>query len=416
MGLDGVDDLGIFLVLAADVHTDLDMAALDLMVKSLADVMQQTGTACQRDVHTHLACQQASQPGHFHAVGQSVLAKAGAVLQAADELDEVGVQAVDAQLHNSALALPLHLQLEVVAALFHRFLNAGGVDAAIADKALQRHAGHLAAGLVEGGQGNGLRGIINDKVNAGRSLKGADIAALTADDAALHLVAGQRDDADGGLAAVVSSTAADGLADEVAGDAVAVLLQIGLVGGDADGLLVGQLLVHLVQQHFAGVLLAQAGQRFQTLHLLGAQGVDLGQTGVGLGGTLLQVLFLALQGFGLAVQGIFLLVNAVFLTADLSTALFDLLVGLCLLGIDLGLQLEGLVLGFQNRFLALLVCGLDRFVHQAGRLGFGAADLCFGGLFPVVVTNKIARSCTDNTHDQGHDHFDRGHRVHSPLF
>ena len=40
----------------------------------------------------------------------------------------------------------------------------------------------------------------------------------------------------------------------------------------------------------------------------------------------------------------------------------------------------------------------------------------FIGLFPVVVTNKIARSCTDNTHDQGHDHFDRGHRVHSPLF
>mgnify|MGYP000514890072 CR=1 FL=1 len=52
--------------------------------------------------------------------------------------------------------------------------------------------GHLAAGLVEGGQGNGLRGIIDDKVNAGGRLKGADIAALTADDAALHLVAGQR--------------------------------------------------------------------------------------------------------------------------------------------------------------------------------------------------------------------------------
>ena len=215
---------------------------------------------------------------------------------------------------------------------------------------------------------------------------------------------------------MVGGAAAHGLTDQVAGDVVAVLLQVGLIGGNAHGLFVGELLIHLVQQHLAGVLLAQAGQRFQTLHLLGAQGVDLGQTGVGLGGTFLQVLFLALQGFGLAVQGIFLLVNAVFLTADLSTALFDLLVGLCLLGIDLGLQLEGLVLGFQNRFLALLVCGLDRFVHQAGRLGFGAADLCFGGLFPVVVTNKIARSSTDNTHDQGHDHFDRGHRVHSPLF
>ena len=147
---------------------------------------------------------------------------------------------------------------------------------------------------------------------------------------------------------MVGGAAAHGLTDQVAGDVVAVLLQVGLVGGNAHGLFVGELLIHLVQQHLAGVLLAQ--------------------------------------------------------------------VGLCLLGIDLGLQLEGLVLGFQNRFLALLVCGLDRFVHQAGRLGFGAADLCFGGLFPVVVTNKIARSCTDNTHDQGHDHFDRGHRVHSPLF
>ena len=260
------------------------------------------------------------------------------------------------------------------------------------------------------------RGIVDDQVHTGGGFQRTDVATLAADDAALHLVTGQRHHAHGGLAAVVGGAAAHGLTDQVAGDVVAVLLQVGLVGGNAHGLFVGELLIHLVQQHLAGVLLAQAGQRFQTLHLLSAQGVDLGQTGVGLGGTLLQVLFLALQGFGLAVQGIFLLVNAVFLTADLSTALFDLLVGLCLLGIDLGLQLEGLVLGFQNRFLALLVCGLDRFVHQAGRLGFGAADLCFGGLFPVVITNKIARSCTDNTHDQGHDHFDRGHRVHSPLF
>ena len=43
------------------------------------------------------------------------------------------------------------------------------------------------------------------------------------------------------------------------------------------------------------------------------------------------------------------------------------------------------------RFWSAVLIG---FVHQAGRLGFGAADLCFGGLFPVVVTNKIARSCT----------------------
>ena len=44
--------------------------------------------------------------------------------------------------------LALHLQLQLVAALFHRLLDAGGVDAAITDQALQRHAGNLAAGLI----------------------------------------------------------------------------------------------------------------------------------------------------------------------------------------------------------------------------------------------------------------------------
>ena len=214
---------------------------------------------------------------------------------------------------------------------------------------------------------------------------------------------------------MVGRTAADRLADEVAGDVVAVFLQVGLIGSDADGLFVGQFLVHLMQQHFAGVLLAQTGQRFQTLQLLGTQGIDLCQTCFRFFRALLQVFFLALQRFGLAVQCGLFLIDAVLLTADLRPALLDLLVGLRLLGIDLRLQPEGFVLGFQNRFLALLVCGLDRFIHQAGRFRLGAADLCFCSLFPIVVTNKIARSSADNSHDQCHNPSDCGHRVFTLL-
>ena len=416
VGLDGVDDLGVLLVLAADVHTDLHMAALDLVVERLADIMQQTGTAGQRDVHAHLACQQAGQPGHLHAVGQSILAEAGAVLQAADELDEVGVQAMDAKLHHGLLALALHLQFQIVAALLHRFLDAGGVDAAVADQAFQGHAGHFAAGLVEGGQGDGLRGIVDDEVHTGGRFQRTDVAALAADDAALHLIAGQRHHADGGLAAMVGCTAGNGLPDEVAGQIVAVLLQVGLVGCHTDGLFVGQFLVHLVQQHFAGVFLAQTGQRFQPLHLFGADGVHLRQMGVGFLVLLLQLFFFFLQSFGLAVQSCFLLVDAVLLTGDLSAALLDLLVGFRLLGVHLRFQAEGLVLCFQNSFFSFLVCGLDRFVHQPGRLGFGAADLGLGGLFTVVVTNKITPADAGSSCDHGHDQnqCDRGHRVHSP--
>lgn len=154
--LDGVDHLAVLLVLAADVHADLDMAALDLVVQGLADVMQQAGAAGHGDVDPQLAGQQPGQPGHLHAVGQRILPKAGAVLEPADQLDQVGVQAMDAQFHHGPLAFPLHLQLQLAAALFHRLFDAGGVDAAVADQPLQGHPGHLAAGLVEGGQGDGL--------------------------------------------------------------------------------------------------------------------------------------------------------------------------------------------------------------------------------------------------------------------
>ena len=158
-----MDDLGIFLILAADVHTDLHMAALDLMIQCLADIMQQTGTACHGHIHTHLACQQAGHPCHLHAVGQGVLAKAGAVLQPADQLDQVRVQTMDAQLHHGALALALHLQLQFVAALSTVSSMRAGWMRPSPDQAFQRHAGHLAAGLVEGGQGDGLRGIVDDQ-------------------------------------------------------------------------------------------------------------------------------------------------------------------------------------------------------------------------------------------------------------
>ena len=45
--LDGVDDRRGLLVLLGEIYADLDMAALNLMVDRLADVMQQTCAACR---------------------------------------------------------------------------------------------------------------------------------------------------------------------------------------------------------------------------------------------------------------------------------------------------------------------------------------------------------------------------------
>ena len=63
VGLDGVDDLFGLLVLAGKVHADGHMAALDLVVDGLAEVVQQAGALGQGNVHAELSGQQARRSG-----------------------------------------------------------------------------------------------------------------------------------------------------------------------------------------------------------------------------------------------------------------------------------------------------------------------------------------------------------------
>src|SRR5260370_9284445 len=55
---------------------------------------------------------------------------------------------------------------------------------------IQSHPRHLAADRVEATENDGLRRVVDDEVDAGRMLEGPNVAALSTDDAALHLVAG----------------------------------------------------------------------------------------------------------------------------------------------------------------------------------------------------------------------------------
>ena len=70
------------------------------------------------------------------------------------------------------------------------------MDAAVLEQLLERHAGDLAADAVEAGEDHRVRRVVDDEVDAGEVLEGADVAALAADDAALHVVgrrAGRRE-------------------------------------------------------------------------------------------------------------------------------------------------------------------------------------------------------------------------------
>ena len=73
MGLDAVDDRVALAVLARDVDADRDMAALDLMVDGLADVVQQAGALGHLHVGAELGGHVAGEVGDLQRVAQHVL-------------------------------------------------------------------------------------------------------------------------------------------------------------------------------------------------------------------------------------------------------------------------------------------------------------------------------------------------------
>ena len=164
---------------------------------------------------------------------QDVLAVGGAVLHPADQLDQLGVQAVHARLVGRLLARLDQLLVDLPAHLGHDLLDAARVDAAVGDQRLERAAGDLAAHRVEAGDDHRVGRVVDDDVHAGGGLEGADVPALAADDAALHFVAGQRHGRHGGLGGLVGGDALDGHGDDPAGLAVGALRACSLMSRPA---------------------------------------------------------------------------------------------------------------------------------------------------------------------------------------
>ena len=142
---------------------------------------------------------------------QNVLAIAGAVMETAQHLHQLGVEVADAALEHGAPSLGLDGGLHLTAGLLHHFLDMGGMDTAVSDQLFQCQPGDLPADRLEAGDGDGLRCIVDDEIHTGQSLDGTDVAALAADDTALHLVIGQGNHTDGQLGHGVRRAALDGL-------------------------------------------------------------------------------------------------------------------------------------------------------------------------------------------------------------
>ncbi len=136
---------------------------------------------------------------------------------------QLGVHVGDAELGHGVLTGTPAQQVDLGPAALVGLLDPLRVDAPVGDEALQREPGHFPSHRVEAGQQDRLWRVVDDQVDAGDGLEGADVAPLAADDPALHLVARQMQDGDDRLAGLLGRYPLDGQRHDLAGALVAFL-------------------------------------------------------------------------------------------------------------------------------------------------------------------------------------------------
>ena len=313
------------------------------------------------------------------------------------------MNAVLVRLEHGVLTGLADLVVHFLLGLLHHFLNAGGVNAAVHNQLLHGDAGDLAAHRVEGGDDDRLGRVVDDQVNAGGRLQGADVAALAADDAALHVVVGQRDHAHRGLSHMVGGALLNGQGDNVAGLLLALLLGAGFNVAHHGGSVVEGVLLHPLDNDLLGLVLGHAGDALQLLHLTAVHGL----------GFLLELLDFrllpvqtVLPGFhvvGLLVQGFLPLEQTALGALNLVAALAQLALVLSLFPVVLRLGPEDFFLGFQNLFLLVLVRLAHGVVIQMPGIFLGAADLLLGDVPAIGVTAGAARAAAQQQRQQNPD-------------
>src|SRR5689334_5949875 len=123
---------------------------------------------------------------------KNVLAVARPPMHAADELDELRMQAMNPRLVRGRLADLEDLCVDFLARLVDDLFDAAWMNTSIRHELLEREARDLAANRIEAGDHHRVRRIVDDDIDSGRQLEGADVPAFPTDDAPLHLVVRKR--------------------------------------------------------------------------------------------------------------------------------------------------------------------------------------------------------------------------------
>ena len=188
VGTDGIANIGFFLVFLGDFRTVEGVRIVGVFVGHFSDVVQQSGAFRFLRIQTEFSRHHSTEVGRFTGVLQQVLTVGRTIFHLSDDANQFGVQAVDTEVDGRALTRLDNFVVELFFDLRHDFLDAGRVDATVADELVERQTADFAANRVERRDNDGLGRIIDDEFHTAGGLQSANVATFTTDDATFDVV------------------------------------------------------------------------------------------------------------------------------------------------------------------------------------------------------------------------------------
>src|SRR5438132_6057747 len=271
---DAIDDDRVLTVLRRHFDAQLDVRAVVLVREHLADIVQQGAALRELDVELQLGRHDAGEPGDLLRVLQDVLSVRGAVAHPTHELHELGVHALDARLVHRLLARLDDPGFDLGTTFSDDFFDPPRVDAPVGDESLERQPTHLTPHRVEARDHDRVGRVVDDHVDTGGGLEGADVPTFAPDDASLHLVGGESHGGHGALGGVLGRDPLDRDGEDLLRLAVGALLRLLLQLPGERGGFAPRLVLEPAQQLLFRLLRGETGDLLEADARLGLLGPE----------------------------------------------------------------------------------------------------------------------------------------------
>ena len=195
----GVDHDRGFTVTFHEVGADDGVAALILALDTFADVVEQAGAFGDTWIEANFARDQRTKQAHLDGVIECVLSVREAIFQAAEQLDDLGVQSIDAETLHGVFTGLHDVDFHLGTGASNEFFNARRMNAAVLNQCFEGKPGNFTPNRIEGGNEHHLRCFVDQERHARRRLEGFDVATFTTDNAAFHLLAREMNDGCGNV-------------------------------------------------------------------------------------------------------------------------------------------------------------------------------------------------------------------------